>query len=1642
MRSAFTLSMLLAFAVSVYAQKRPFPELQQPVASSPVSHRLLVYFPDTSKIPVVNNDKPARRPVMSNTDSSFHQLIRKYKLTKIEKAFPSASAFSWHPKGATLLNYYLLTFEGDARKVLQSFRSDRTSSQMKMDVYEEPRLLYVPDDYYITQNGQQTAASPALEYIRAREAWDVTKGSSSVKIGISDISFDTNCNELMSKAEMGAGVITSGTGGHGTRVACIAAGATDNGEGLPSIGFNSRLICTSLGYDGILDAVQRGAKVVNCSWITSISPLNETNVHNDVIDLVTGLGVTVVAGAGNGELGERNFAFPASCDNVISVTSVGHLYDIGHPGFYCWKDVHTAQVQFPANETHTHNTRVDICAPGYSVYSTSANGVYNFGWGSSFAAPFVSGTAALLYAVQPDITPAEVEEILKCSAVRIDTISYNRPYAGKLGAGRLDAAAAVQVAAAKKLLTKPQDIKWYGINNLNQRVAIDPDQFSNYSQLEFEVTDNSPGSVFEWQLNSYNKIIYKTGTTIRVFLSELDLNGNGSCQHLEVRVRRGAGCGATYYLAEIKRCPVANFTTRILPGISCTSFTVKFFNTSSDGDTYLWSFGDGTTSTERDPEHIYTLPGEITVTLTVNGVAVRSELLVLGGRIYLNGVASVNEFCENIPVALSYGATECGTTFKWNFGDGTAESLERNPSHIFTGMGPYTVSLTVDNNFTITRVIWGKPSRFDISIRPASASCNNNKFTFSPLITRGCAATYQWSFGNGTQFTGPYPAQVTYSPGNYTVQLTVNGQVTTSRSVTVGTPFANFSMATGTITNGEYVFAPGIPVLFTDNSVCAGSYQWNFGDGTVSSLKNPSKTYSSPGVYVISLTINGNSSYRMTRNLVISPACNVASAITTEGITSYSSIIKWGGTSAGVTLRYRKSGASAWTTISNIHPPYLLTGLLSATLYEFTLTAACESSPSAVVKTFTTTQACGLVPSMLNVSMSFNGAACEGSSLQLAIAAVSGATYSWTGPGGFTSGLQNPVITNFTAANSGTYYCTVTTNVCTVSSGGVSVSIPVIPVPAGLSAGQVTDRSAVISWSPQGAELTASLQYKKQNALAWTELSNVHQPYTLAGLDYNTLYNVRIRFEKSLCTGAWSPEISLQTLQGCIVPPSSYVTAISITGAMLSWPDLNPGQQYRLSVRNVSASGSFTEVANSIQGTNTTLTYQLSGLAPSTAYEYRIEPVCQPASGITFTNGSFTTLPVDCIPPSNLSVTFDGGASVILNWTNAAGITTTKIEYRIAGNTDYVLATASASGTTFSLQGLLPGNNYEYRLTPVCMNTGISQSVTGTFTVPWSGCTGQQVINSCTAVLSDGSNGANYPANMSCSWLVNVPGANSITLRFTRFETEITRDVVAVYKGNQPFATNLVGRFSGSTVPGERVIQGSSMLIIFTSNSNNITGSGWEAVYTTNLCQPVQKQMPVSITSGGFIISGGDKASVNYINISPNPYIDQVSISLKKEIPDGELILSDESGKLIYQKHYDLMEKNIVLSFGETLPPANYKLTIRDKEDIIYHGQLVNQKASFITSVHINEDVTAGQAISVYPNPYVDNFTIDVRRELKDVSLVMTDLHGRILYKKDFTSMYRQTRVDLGYLLAAGVYILIIRNKEGILFRQRIIARK
>jgi subtilisin family serine protease len=103
----------------------------------------------------------------------------------------------------------------------------------------------------------------------------------------------------------------------------------------------------------------------------------------------------------------------------LSVTSVGHKYDYGDNGNHNWKDVHCLVVN-DTTTSHHHNTAVDVCAPGYEVISTNYwHNVagYNSGKsGTSYAAPIVTGIAAMVRTVNPNLTAAQTMQIIKETA--------------------------------------------------------------------------------------------------------------------------------------------------------------------------------------------------------------------------------------------------------------------------------------------------------------------------------------------------------------------------------------------------------------------------------------------------------------------------------------------------------------------------------------------------------------------------------------------------------------------------------------------------------------------------------------------------------------------------------------------------------------------------------------------------------------------------------------------------------------------------------------------------------------------------------------------------------------------------------------------------------------------------------------------------------------------------------------------------------------------------------------------------------------------------------------------------------------------------------------------------------------------------
>ena len=354
--------------------------------------------------------------VLVSTDANFNAAISSLNITNIQKALPSS-------RTASLTKVYEVSCDCDVADLYTTL-TNNVSVVSKVEYAPVYQTLETPDDYTLSVSNPW-----ALELIGAKDAWNITTGDANVVIAISDQNYFENHEELVGKFVHYDHTNTASQG-HGTAVATLAAGATNNTLGKSAIGYNSSLALYRMNYNEVLDASYAGAKVVNLSWTSGCS-FNQ--YLQDVMDEVYNNGTFIIASAGNGSTcgGAENVVYPAAYDKVFAVTSIGendnHERTIGNP-----------------NSTHQHNASVDLSAPGYDVPITAAPGWYLTGSGTSYASPIVAGTVGLMIAANPCLTNIEIEYILKNTSTFIDDL--NPAYAGLIGQGRLNAAAAVEMA--------------------------------------------------------------------------------------------------------------------------------------------------------------------------------------------------------------------------------------------------------------------------------------------------------------------------------------------------------------------------------------------------------------------------------------------------------------------------------------------------------------------------------------------------------------------------------------------------------------------------------------------------------------------------------------------------------------------------------------------------------------------------------------------------------------------------------------------------------------------------------------------------------------------------------------------------------------------------------------------------------------------------------------------------------------------------------------------------------------------------------------------------------------------------------------------------------------------------------------------
>lgn len=588
--------------------------------------------------------------------------------------------------------------------------------------------------------------------------------------------------------------------------------------------------------------------------------------------------------------------------------------------------------------------------------------------------------------------------------------------------------------------------------------------------LSFNNTSTGAGAAaanYSWYLNG---VLFSTTSGLAAPATS-NISAIGNYTYMLVAQDTSTLCLDTaIVIVSIVPIPNSNFT--FAPNNQCAGTTVSFTNTSTGtigSTTYLWNFGDATTSTAVSPTHIYANGGTYNVTLTVtNGagcVSTSTQTVTVLPRPTMNIAGDDGDgntfWCltpidtNTFDVVTFYNFTTGAVSYSWNFGDGSPVFNTGSTApftHTYSSYGTYTVTMTATgangctNSATLT-VVFDKFVAASFSVPLAEFSgCAPHVVT--PVNASQNADTYVWNFGDGsppvttTSFT---PPSHTYTAGGtYTITLNASNSCNSSTAtvgpiIIVGAPIINFTM------NPNPGCAPQM-VNFTNTTTGASPFNnhyWNFGNGTTLTGVHtpPPQLYSQSGTYTVML-ISGNACGTDTviQTLVIDTIpTSIITVTPTVGCSPLVVTTTNSSTGGALTYQWFIDGVLTYTSM-NIPPQ--------------TFTAPAGNTPVNHTIRLRASNHCGFDDSLVTITVHppvvaimnpLTATICEGGTVNFTQASLgTNLVYSWDFGNGNTSTSANPPAQTYLTA--GTYTAQLIVNgFCGADT--VTATITVNPIP-------------------------------------------------------------------------------------------------------------------------------------------------------------------------------------------------------------------------------------------------------------------------------------------------------------------------------------------------------------------------------------------------------------------------------------------------------------------------------------------------------------------------------------------------------------------------------------------------------------------
>jgi len=311
------------------------------------------------------------------------------------------------------------------------------------------------------------------------------------------------------------------------------------------------------------------------------------------------------------------------------------------------------------------------------------------------------------------------------------------------------------------------------------------------------------------------------------------------------------------------QAPVANFSASVTSG--CSPVSVAFTDLSTGAPKFWnWDFGNGQLSSSQNPSVSFA-PGTYSITLVVrnnDGVNSITKTNLIVSNPSPNAGFTSDKQISCAPTVVHFtdmSNANAGTLneWTWDFGDGSPVVTQQNPTHTYTSTGYFGVYLRVKSTTgcqseafygRYMRIVTGVKANFD----PAGPTTCQSPFivTYKNLTSGPGNLTYAWDLGNSTTSSSVSPQGTYATGGSYTIKLKAQSDFGCSDSIQKSVPINGIAT---TFTAPANVCLGSAAAFQSTSSPSPVKVAWFFGDGTTSTLLNPSKTYTVPGAYTVKM---------------------------------------------------------------------------------------------------------------------------------------------------------------------------------------------------------------------------------------------------------------------------------------------------------------------------------------------------------------------------------------------------------------------------------------------------------------------------------------------------------------------------------------------------------------------------------------------------------------------------------------------------------------------------------------------------------------------------------------------------------------------------------------------------------------------